>query len=209
MKQLTSHQGQHCAHCGALMQREFCHACGQSIHSVLRPVHGMIEETIETVFHIDGRIVHALPPLLLKPGFLTLEYFSGRRVRYIAPFRLTFVLCLLSFFVFHLAINQISAKVAIGDLPATKVDSDAIDNASSPAKVRKTLQVELQGLQSARDTGVLPPIVLDQTTIAARKLRERASQRLVALGAARMPAASMGASFFSRYSGEGPQRRGR
>jgi hypothetical protein len=100
MKQLTSYEGQHCANCGTAMQGEFCHECGQSIHSVLKPMHGMIEETVETLLHIDGRIVHTLPPLLLKPGFLTLEYFSGRRVRYIAPFRLMFVLCVLAFFVF-------------------------------------------------------------------------------------------------------------
>ena len=73
MKHLTSHEGLHCANCGAPMQGEFCHECGQSIHSVLKPMHHMVEETVETVLHIDGRIVHTLPPLLLKPGFLTLE----------------------------------------------------------------------------------------------------------------------------------------
>ncbi|MDQ6647314.1 MAG: DUF3667 domain-containing protein [Pseudomonadota bacterium] len=191
MKQLTGYGGMHCANCGALMQGEFCHECGQSIHSVLKPVHGMIEETIETVLHIDGRILHTLPPLLLKPGFLTLEYFSGRRVRYIAPFRLMFVLCLLSFFVFHLAIDQISAKVAIGDLTQTTIDNDAVDHASSPAQVRKALQDELQNLQRVRDSGVLPQVVLDKTAIAAGKLQQRANQRLVTLGAAPMPAASL------------------
>lgn len=191
MKQLTSYEGIHCANCGASMQGEFCHECGQSIHSVLKPLHGMIEETVETVLHIDGRIVHTLPPLLLKPGFLTLEYFSGRRVRYIAPFRLMFVLCLLSLFVFHLAVNQISSKIAPPGHAATTVDSTAIDHATTPAQVHKALQEALQGLQSAEGTGVLPQIVLDQTAFAARKLRQKASERLVELGAAPISAASL------------------
>lgn len=191
MKQLTSYEGLHCANCGALMQGEFCHACGQSIHSVLKPVHGMIEETIETVLHIDGRIVHTLPPLLLKPGFLTMEYFGGRRVRYIAPFRLMFVLCLLSFFVFHLAIDQVTARISADSHPLVHVTSGTIEHAATPVEVHKALQEELGNLQSARDTGVLPQIALDQTDIAARELRQKANQRLIALGAAPMAAASL------------------
>ncbi|WP_449427330.1 DUF3667 domain-containing protein [Rhodanobacter umsongensis] len=193
MKQLTSHEGLHCANCGAPMQGEFCHECGQSIHSVLRPMHGMIEETVETVLHIDGRIVHTLPPLLLKPGFLTLEYFSGRRVRYIAPFRLMFVLCVLSFFVFHLAINKIAAMIPTNGRPLVMMNTGSIDSAANPAEVRKALQDELDGLQSASEMGVLPQNVLDQIHLDTLKLRRRASQRLVELGAAPMSAASIAA----------------
>ncbi|OOG43328.1 DUF3667 domain-containing protein [Rhodanobacter sp. C05] len=191
MKQLTTYEGLHCANCGASMQGEFCHECGQSIHSVLKPVHAMAEETLETVLHIDGRIVHTLPPLLLKPGFLTLEYFSGRRVRYIAPFRMMFVLCLLSFFVFHLAIDQISSKVGRGGFPLVSVNDSAIENADSPAQVRKALQKQLDGLQTARATGLLAPNLLDQTNVAARDLRQKASRRLLELGAAPISAASI------------------
>ncbi|WP_108470579.1 DUF3667 domain-containing protein [Rhodanobacter thiooxydans] len=193
MKQLTSHEGLHCANCGAAMQGEFCHECGQSIHSVLKPMHHMVEETVETVLHIDSRIVHTLPPLLLKPGFLTLEYFAGRRVRYIAPFRLMFVLCLLSFFVFHLAIDQFADKLPANGHPLVSVDSSAIEAATSPAEVRKALQDELDGLQSARNTGVLPPNVLEQARVGEQELRQAANQRLAALGAAPMSAASLAA----------------
>lgn len=192
MKQLTSYEGLHCANCGAAMQGEFCHECGQSIHSVLKPMHHMVEETVETVLHIDGRIVHTLPPLLLKPGFLTLEYFAGRRVRYIAPFRLMFVLCLLSFFVFHLAIDQVAGKMPANGRPLLSVDSRAIETAASPAGVREALQKELDGLQSARATGMLPPNLLEQADVAERDLRRKADRRLAELGTAPAPAAAVG-----------------
>jgi hypothetical protein len=110
MKELASFEGLHCTNCSQPLQGEFCHHCGQSVHSVLRPVHHMAEEAVETILHIDGRIIHTLPPLFLKPGFLTLEYFAGRRMRYIAPFRLMFVLCLLAFFLCHLAIDRIAVQ---------------------------------------------------------------------------------------------------
>ncbi|MEO7067753.1 MAG: DUF3667 domain-containing protein [Rhodanobacter sp.] len=192
MKQLTISEGLCCANCGAPMQGKFCHECGQSIHSVLKPVHAMIEESVETVFHIDGRIVHTVPPLLLKPGFLTLEYFSGRRIRYIAPVRLMFVLSLLSFFVFHLAINQLDSRGAFADdASVSSDDTSAIAQADRPEAVRAALAVQLNALNSARATGLLSQAVLAQTDIAASELRRKASERLVALGAAPMSAASI------------------
>jgi hypothetical protein len=194
MNELESYQGVHCANCGAVMQGEFCHECGQCIHSVLKPVHSMVEETVETVLHIDGRIVHTMPPLLLKPGFLTLEYFAGRRIRYIAPFRLMFVLSLLSFFVLHLAINQFDSRGAFsGGHPLIAVDTSDIGEAKQPAAVRAALQQQLDELETARATGILGEATLKQTDDDARNLRREASERLVALGARPMSAASIAA----------------
>jgi len=105
MNELKPSPALHCANCEAVLQGEFCHECGQSIHSVLKPVSHMLEDAGDIFFHMDERIIHTVPPLYTKPGFLTLEYFSGRRVRYIAPFRLMFVFCLLCFFFIHLAIS--------------------------------------------------------------------------------------------------------
>lgn len=191
MKHLTSHEGLHCANCGAPMQGEFCHECGQSIHSVLKPMHHMVEETVETVLHIDGRIVHTLPPLLLKPGFLTLEYFGGRRVRYIAPFRLMFVLCLLSFFVFHLAIDQMTDKGMVNYRPKVTVTGATFKDADTPKEVRKVLKRQLKTLPHISAFGVLPQHQLD---LAAEDMQQNANKRLIELGAAPMPAASVAAN---------------
>ena len=191
MQQLDHREGEPCANCGTPMQGEFCHACGQSMHSVLKPVHAMAEETLETMLHIDSRIVHTLPPLLLKPGFLTLEYFGGRRVRYIAPFRLMFVLCLLSFFVFHLAIDRIAAAIPANGQPLVVVDSDGIASAATPREVRQALQEELGRLQRAREQKALPQNLLAQVDAGTLELRRAASRRLVELGAAPISAASI------------------
>jgi hypothetical protein len=179
MNQLSNDGIVHCANCAAPMQGEFCHRCGQSIHSVLKPMHHMMEETAETFLHVDGRIVHTLPPLLLKPGFLTLEYFSGRRVRYIAPFRLMFVLCLLAFFVGHLALGD--AALSFGDDKVT-VTSEALKRATTPAQVDHELQQQLAALDRAQHlpgVGGLAGPKLDQ---ARQELRQQALKRRAELG---------------------------
>ena len=183
MKQLISHQGLRCANCGAPLQGEFCHECGQSIHSVLKPMHHMVEETVETVLHIDGRIVHTLPPLLFKPGFLTLEYFSGRRVRYIAPFRLMFVLCLLAFFVCHLRVED--SHIELGANTQLSTPDNAFDAATTPAAVKLALQEQLTGLQRTRTAMGATMSRLAAPSLAAteRELRQQAAQRIQALQA--------------------------
>ncbi|GGA25740.1 DUF3667 domain-containing protein [Dyella nitratireducens] len=202
MKELTSYEGALCANCQAPLQGEFCHHCGQSVHSVLRPVHGLFEEFFETFLHIDGRILHTLPALFLKPGFLTLEYFSGRRVRYIAPFRLMFVLCLLSFFVLHLATDVIAQRIEHRDQRNSVVIDQGADfsQAQTAQEVRHQLDAKLETLEATRAIGNAAIVAqIDQTE---QKLHQQANARLAELGA---PAR---ASSASKRSGDEPSDEG-
>jgi hypothetical protein len=96
----------HCANCDAPLKGAFCYVCGQSVHSMLQPLHGIAGDVLDMVFNIDGRVLHTLPPLFARPGCITLEYFAGRRTRYVAPFRLMFWLCVLAFFVSAMAFGD-------------------------------------------------------------------------------------------------------
>jgi len=182
MKHLTSYEGAHCANCQSALQGEYCHHCGQSVHSVLRPVHGLFEEFFETFLHIDGRILHTLPPLFLKPGFLTLEYFSGRRVRYIAPFRLMFVLCLLSFFTLHLATDLIAHRVQQRHEKAVLVDpGEDFSQAQTTAELDAQLKRKIDALEATRAIG--NAAIVGQLDQAEQALRARAAARATELGA--------------------------
>lgn len=182
MKELTAYEGACCANCQTPLQGEFCHHCGQSVHSVVRPVHGLFEEFFETFLHVDGRILHTIPALFLKPGFLTLEYFSGRRVRYIAPFRLMFVLCLLSFFALHLATDVIAHRVQQRHQNAVLVDQgEDFSQAQTAKDVQHQLDRKLDALEATRAVG--NAAIVSQVDQAEQKLRQAANARLTELGA--------------------------
>jgi hypothetical protein len=182
MKELTSFEGIKCANCTTPLEGEYCHHCGQAVHSVLRPVHGLAEEFVETVLHIDGRIFRTLPALFLKPGFLTLEYFSGRRVRYIAPFRLMFVLCLLSFFALHLATDVISARVNQRHQHVQITSADNFDDDDSIDEVQRDLSKRLTHLEAARAANLKDSNIVAQIDSNEQKDRDGARQRLTQLG---------------------------
>jgi hypothetical protein len=177
-QQLDHASAVHCANCGTPMEGEFCHHCGQSIHSVLKPVHHMFEDGMDMVLHVDGRIVHTLPPLLLKPGFLTLEYFSGRRVRYIAPFRLMFVLCLLAFAICHLALDGPGVQTH-----APTVDRHAFSAARSPAEVQQLLDAQLAKLDEARKSAGANAAAITAIGLSEARIRTEAANRLAKLRA--------------------------
>lgn len=57
----------------------------------------LVTEAVNELANVDGRLWRSVVALLSRPGFLTAEYFAGRRGRYMRPFSL-FVLLNVAFF---------------------------------------------------------------------------------------------------------------
>ncbi|UPG85433.1 DUF3667 domain-containing protein [Luteibacter aegosomatis] len=190
MKELEAAPVQHCANCQAPLHGHFCHECGQSVHSVLRPMSHMLEDAGDIFFHMDERIVHTVPPLFTRPGFLTLEYFSGRRVRYIAPFRLMFVFCLLAFFFVHLNFEGMAAELQ----DYNKDDTSIFAKATTPEQVHELYQAQDDSLRLSQEDDHMPAQAKAGLERAREAVRDKANERLVELKAPPMPAATGDAS---------------
>jgi hypothetical protein len=94
-----------CPNCGTPLLGDHCYACGQPIKCLVRHFSSLAGDFFDSVFDYDGRIPRTLWPLFGKPGFLTQEYFTGHRVRYVSPVRLFFFLAIVTFFVGRLTIS--------------------------------------------------------------------------------------------------------
>ena len=85
-----------CAECGTPLTGPFCSQCGT--HALdrrsLTLAHFLQHNLLHELSHVDGKIFSTFRYLLFRPGFLTVEYFAGRRRRYINPVRLLLT-CLL------------------------------------------------------------------------------------------------------------------
>jgi hypothetical protein len=86
-----------CRNCNAAVTGEYCAACGQETQLKLPTARVFMREATGRYFSLDGRMWRTLAALLFRPGFLTREYFAGRRRRYIRPARLFLVLSLALF----------------------------------------------------------------------------------------------------------------
>jgi Protein of unknown function (DUF3667) len=94
-----------CANCGAQLSGHYCSACGQKAGSPAHSVGHFLWEAIESLTHADSRVRNTLVPLLRRPGFLTREFFAGRRARYVPPLRLYLILSVV-FFVLSALLNS-------------------------------------------------------------------------------------------------------
>jgi hypothetical protein len=88
-----------CANCHATLAGEYCNACGQRHEPHVHTLAHFAAEALESISHADSRLWRTLWYLLSRPGFLTREFFAGRRVSYLPPFRLYLVISVLFFLV--------------------------------------------------------------------------------------------------------------
>jgi hypothetical protein len=88
-----------CENCHAELSGEYCARCGQRHEPHIHTVAHFAGEAFESISHADSRLWRTLWYLLARPGFLTREFFAGRRVAYLPPFRLYLVISVLFFLV--------------------------------------------------------------------------------------------------------------
>lgn len=131
-------EARHCQNCGEVLLGEHCYACGQPTKGLVRHFGSIIGDFMDSVFELDSRILRTLGPLLFRPGFLTTEYFAGRRVRYVSPVRLFVFLSLLAFFAAQLSFDF---EEAAGDQPVIQVDTPEDREARNTAGIRSATTV--------------------------------------------------------------------
>jgi len=140
-----------CENCGAELLGAHCYACGQPTKGLVRHFGSILGDFADTVFNVDGRIFRSLQPLLFKPGYLSLEYFAGRRVRYVSPVRLFVFICLLAFLVTRLSVEP--ADAGGGADVINLGNSDAFAGADSVEEVSRRRDEALGELDRASFAG--------------------------------------------------------
>ena len=87
-----------CRNCGAATGGRFCPECGQETAPHPPTAGEFLHEFIGHYIALEGALWLTLRTLL-RPGVLTLEYFAGRKRRYVLPLRLYLTVSLVFFLV--------------------------------------------------------------------------------------------------------------
>ena len=166
-----------CQNCGTDLLGPHCYKCGQPVHGLVRHFGSIIGDFFDSVFDLDSRTPRTLWPLFARPGYLTCEYFEGRRVRYVSPVRLFFFLSIVTFFVAQLAI-----KAGDTDSLVTVTGTENFQNATTVAEVEEARDKALADLEEARAEvpGGIPG-ARKGIEAGMREVREQAEQRIAQL----------------------------
>jgi len=108
-----------CKNCDSNLIGLYCNQCGQKNVDLLT-IKELFAEFFDNILSLDSKLFISLKYLITKPGFLTLEYWSGKRNKYVSPFRLYLVLSVFYFF--------ISSIVSSGLLITTEENDPIPDN---------------------------------------------------------------------------------
>lgn len=106
----TAAPGDRCPNCLAPLQGPYCYDCGQSKKGLIRHFSSIVGDFLDSVLNFDTRTWRTVPALYFRPGYLSNEYFAGRRVRYVTPLRLYVFLSLVAFLVISFVTPDIKPK---------------------------------------------------------------------------------------------------
>ncbi len=85
----------------------YCADCGQKAGTERLTLHEIGHETLHALLHVDRSVLSLIRALVLRPGYVALDYVSGRRKRYYGPF---------AFLIVSVAIG--TAAIALTSFPA-------------------------------------------------------------------------------------------
>lgn len=127
-----------CLNCGHHVEEHFCTHCGQENIEVREDAFHMLTHAVADYFHFESKFFSTIKPLLVKPGMLTKEYVSGKRVSFIHPIRL-YIFISIVFFIVTLSGNHNNEnKEKSVNHAGPEVERDSLAKAKA-AEIRKAM----------------------------------------------------------------------
>ncbi|SCY01599.1 DUF3667 domain-containing protein [Flavobacterium caeni] len=87
-----------CLNCRHVVEKRYCPNCGQENSDTRKTFHHLFVHFFEDLTHYENSFWKTIRNLLFRPGALTKEYMSGKRMSYLAPVRLYIFISFVTFF---------------------------------------------------------------------------------------------------------------
>jgi len=149
--QVTEYDFLICPNCGETEVGKYCPNCGQSNKDFNKPIKEILGDLLDSI-NLDIRLLNTLIPFFIKPGFLTEEYFKGKRKRYVPPVRMYMIFSILFFFLVQYTTSD--------DIKNEFVGINIIENADSTENKSKTTTKNpakrINGDSSQPDSSITP-----------------------------------------------------
>lgn len=126
---------ENCLNCGTKLLDIYCHHCGQKDIPKRQTMRELIENFIGSFYSFESKFFRTVKFMLLRPGFLPLEYTAGRRESYYHPARAYVFIS----FVFFLLLFSLPDKNADEDESRPMTTEEKVDLDKNLSKMKKQL----------------------------------------------------------------------
>lgn len=139
MSHLNERKEKRCLNCGCWIHGRFCHVCGQENIEPKESIGHLVGHFFKDITHFDGKFFSTVKYLIIRPGFLSMEYMTGRRAAYVNPVRFYVFTSAFFFFLFFAFFQPGNSEgiVKFDLLGVTKEDALKMDSASFARASRK------------------------------------------------------------------------
>jgi hypothetical protein len=120
LSHLPERKKKDCLNCGRVVKGRYCHRCGQENVETKQSVWQFLVHFFNDITHFDGKFFQTLKLLVTKPGFVTAEFFQGRRLRYLDPARM-YIFTSAVFFLIYFNITSPFFKVDLPKKPKSEL----------------------------------------------------------------------------------------
>lgn len=154
-----------CKNCETQFRGNFCPECGQSVKDFDKPFSFIFYNFVGDFFAFDTRFFRTFGALLVKPGFLTKEYFEGKRIRYTPPFRIFIFASFILFLLLQIYTNRGLTSVLDSSLDNNKIGIDSVSLALADSVI-KDINIEIDSSFTSASDSVLSTmgIVVDSVS---------------------------------------------
>lgn len=139
-----------CLNCGAEVKGTYCSECGQANTEPRENFKHILTHFITDYLHLDEKFFSSLKYLLFYPGYLTNQYNSGKRTKYVHPFRL-YIFITIVFFLFQSVDRK--NKNLIAKEPVRIDTLESIENTDTIAFEKGELNVN-KSFEAVSDTSI-------------------------------------------------------
>lgn len=175
----------YCANCGAELHGPFCHACGQPEKTPIRDLLSLTSDAAGYVFDLDSRLLRTLGLLFFRPGRLTEQYLSGKRVSFVKPLRMYLVVSFLMFIA--IGIGTQSSEQSPIQFKLSDPDSGSVQAEGAQTPEETLAELDKAQAQIAQERSTASPagaIALDAVALGLEQAREEVRAEMSAQAAA-------------------------
>ena len=116
-----------CKSCGNPFEGFYCNVCGERvIEAKERKLGSFLGKVLIATTFVDNKFVRSLLLTIRNPGFLSREYVEGRRVRYMRPLQMFFILNLIYFLFPTLQMFNSSLYTQLNVLPHARIAREVV-----------------------------------------------------------------------------------
>jgi hypothetical protein len=139
-----------CLNCGGEVTGKFCPECGQQNIETHENFFHLAFHVVADFFHFDSKFFRTFIPLITKPGFLTNEYWKGRRSHYLHPLRLFFFITIVMVLVASAYYNKFRDQIVDNNKNVSfNTETKETDSQEKKEKAKKKMLEFREGVKKA------------------------------------------------------------